>query len=114
MKFPIPGGVTKIRGNQIEARACYMNALRKVAKHEDVTPTVITIHSEPMNVDHKEIDEEMILDEGLDPWIISSNSLASPADELEAFPVNPSELTQKLQVGQKLEEKMNGELKQFL
>ncbi|KAL2513370.1 Uncharacterized protein Adt_18970 [Abeliophyllum distichum] len=27
MKFPTPGGVAKVRGNQTKARACYMNAL---------------------------------------------------------------------------------------
>ncbi|KAL2480486.1 Uncharacterized protein Adt_33452 [Abeliophyllum distichum] len=110
----MPGGVTKIRGNQTEARACYMNALRKVAKREDVAPVVMTIHSEPMNVDHEKMDEEMILDEGLDPQIIGSDSLASPVEELEAFLVNPSKPTQVLQVGEKLEEKMKEELKQFL
>ncbi|KAL2453081.1 Uncharacterized protein Adt_45818 [Abeliophyllum distichum] len=90
MKFPMLGGVAKIHGNQTEARTCYMNALQKVVKRDDVAPAVITIHSEPMNVDHKEMDKEMILDEGLEPQIIGSNSLASSAEELEAFPVNPS------------------------
>ncbi|KAL2466652.1 RNase H domain-containing protein [Abeliophyllum distichum] len=67
MKFPTPGGVATVCGNQMEARACYMYALRKVAKHEDIVPTVMAIHSEPMDLDHGEPDEEMILDEGLDP-----------------------------------------------
>ncbi|KAL2519106.1 Uncharacterized protein Adt_15353 [Abeliophyllum distichum] len=93
MKFSKPRGVAKIRGNQTEVRVCYMNALRKVAKREEVIPVVMTIHLEPINVDHKEMDEEMILDEGLDLRIIGSDSLASPVEELEAFPVNPSELT---------------------
>ncbi|KAL2485896.1 Uncharacterized protein Adt_30652 [Abeliophyllum distichum] len=56
IKFPTQGGVAKIRGNQTEAMACYMNILRKVAKCKEVTPAVMTIHSEPMNVDHKEMD----------------------------------------------------------
>ncbi|KAL2526730.1 Uncharacterized protein Adt_11784 [Abeliophyllum distichum] len=90
MKFSTPRGVAKVHGNQTEARACYMNALRKVGKREDVAPTVMTIHSEPMDVDYKYTDEEMILDEGLDPQIIGSDSLASPVEELEAFSVNPS------------------------
>ncbi|KAL2465881.1 Uncharacterized protein Adt_41732 [Abeliophyllum distichum] len=72
-------------------RACYMNALRKVTKHEDVALAVMTIHSEQMDVDYKEMDKEMILDEGLDPRIIGLDSLASPVEELEAFPVNSSE-----------------------
>ncbi|KAL2513369.1 RT RNaseH 2 domain-containing protein [Abeliophyllum distichum] len=59
----------------------------------------MTIHSEPVELDHREPDEEMILDEGLDPRIIGLDSLASPAEELEAFLVNPSEPTQELKVG---------------
>ncbi|KAL2479828.1 Uncharacterized protein Adt_32794 [Abeliophyllum distichum] len=94
MKFLTSGGVAKIRNNQTEARACYMNALRKVAKRKDVALAVMTIHSEPMDVDHKEMDEEMILDKGLDLKSIGSDSLASPIEELEAFPVNHSEPTQ--------------------
>ncbi|KAL2526414.1 hypothetical protein Adt_11468 [Abeliophyllum distichum] len=42
-----------------------------------------------MDLDHKELDEEMILDEGLDPRIIGSDPLTSLAEELEAFSVNP-------------------------
>ncbi|KAL2497865.1 Uncharacterized protein Adt_23415 [Abeliophyllum distichum] len=114
MKFPMLGGVAKVRRNQTEARACYMNALRKVAKREDVVPAVMTIHSKPIDLDCRESDEEMILDEGLDPRIIGSDLLASPTEELEAFPVNPSEPTQELKVGEKLEKKMKDELKQFL
>ncbi|KAL2505888.1 Ribonuclease H [Abeliophyllum distichum] len=91
-----------------------MNALQKVTKREDVAPAVMTIHSEPMDINHKEMDKEMILDEGLDHRIIGSNSLASPAKELEAFPVNPLEPTQELKVGEKLEGMMKEELKQFL
>ncbi|KAL2531990.1 Uncharacterized protein Adt_05341 [Abeliophyllum distichum] len=86
-------GRPTLKDLQTEARAYYMNALRKVVKREDVASTVMTIHSEPMDIDHKEIDEEMILDEGLDLWIIGSDSLASPTEELEVFPVNPSEPT---------------------
>ncbi|KAL2505876.1 Uncharacterized protein Adt_21497 [Abeliophyllum distichum] len=69
IKFPMPGGVAKVRGNQTEARAYYMNDLRKVAKREDIDPRcdVMTIHSELMDLDHREPGEEMILDEGLDP-----------------------------------------------
>ncbi|KAL2532346.1 Ribonuclease H [Abeliophyllum distichum] len=37
---------------------------------------------------------DMVLDEGLDPKIIGSNSLASPTGELKAFPVNPSDPSQ--------------------
>ncbi|KAL2542031.1 Uncharacterized protein Adt_03009 [Abeliophyllum distichum] len=96
IKFPTPGGVAKICSNQTEARACYMNALRIVTKRDDVTPAVMTIHSEPMDVDHENMDEEIILDEGLDPRITGSDSLASPAEELEVFSVNSSELTQVL------------------
>ncbi|KAL2475614.1 Uncharacterized protein Adt_36350 [Abeliophyllum distichum] len=99
MKFPTPGEVAKVCKNQTEARTCYMNALRKVVKREGVAPAVMTIHSEPMDVDRKELDEDMILDEGLDPRIIGSDSLASPVEELEAFSVNPSEPTQELKVG---------------
>ncbi|KAL2491075.1 Uncharacterized protein Adt_26703 [Abeliophyllum distichum] len=88
IKFPMPGGVAKVRKNQTEARACYMNALRKVAKREGIAPAVMTIHSKPMDLDRKEPDEEMILDEGLDLQIIGSDSLTFPAEELEAFPVN--------------------------
>ncbi|KAL2479834.1 Uncharacterized protein Adt_32800 [Abeliophyllum distichum] len=91
-----------------------MNALRKVAKREGVAPTVMTIHSEPIDVDHNELDEEMILDEGLDLRIIGSDSLASPAEELEASSVNPLEPTQELKVEEKLEGKMKDELKRFL
>ncbi|KAL2471338.1 Uncharacterized protein Adt_39474 [Abeliophyllum distichum] len=114
MKFPTPGGVSKVRRNQTEARACYMNALRKVAKREDVAPAVMNIHSEPMDLDRKEPDEEMILDEGLDLRIIGSDSLISPVEELEAFSANPSDPTLELKVGEKLKEKIKDELKQFL
>ncbi|KAL2461708.1 Uncharacterized protein Adt_45128 [Abeliophyllum distichum] len=106
MKFSTPGGVANIRENQTDARACYMNALQKVVKRDDVAPTVMTIHSKLMNVDHKEVDEEMILDEGLDLQIIGSDSLASPTEELESFSVNPLEPTQESKVGEKFEEKM--------
>ncbi|KAL2492069.1 Uncharacterized protein Adt_27697 [Abeliophyllum distichum] len=99
MKFSMPGGVAKIRSNQTETVTCYMNALQKVAKREDVAPAVMTIHSEPMNVDHETMDKEIILNEGLDPRIIDSDSLASPVEELEAFSMNPSKQTQVLQVG---------------
>ncbi|KAL2474801.1 Uncharacterized protein Adt_35537 [Abeliophyllum distichum] len=111
MKFPTPGGVAKICGNQTEARAYYMNALRKAAKREEGIPVIMTIHSEPIDFDPEKIIEEMILDEGVDPRIIGSDSLASPAEELEAFPLNPLDLTQMFQVGQMLEEKMKEELK---
>ncbi|KAL2532394.1 hypothetical protein Adt_05745 [Abeliophyllum distichum] len=96
MKFPTPEGVAKVCKNQTKARACYMNALRKVAKCEGVAPAVMTIHSEPMNLDHKEPDEKMILDEDIDLRIICSNSLTSQAEELKAFLVNPSEPTEEL------------------
>ncbi|KAL2479865.1 Uncharacterized protein Adt_32831 [Abeliophyllum distichum] len=96
MKFLTPKGVAKIHSNQTEAMTCYINALRKVAKREDVAPAVMTIYSEPMNVDHKKMDEKMILDEGLDLWIIGSDSLGSLVEELQAFLVNLSELTQVL------------------
>ncbi|KAL2541734.1 Ribonuclease H [Abeliophyllum distichum] len=43
-----------------------------------------------------------------------SDSLASLAEELEVFPVNPLEPTQELKVGEELEEKMKEELKQFI
>ncbi|KAL2486945.1 hypothetical protein Adt_31701 [Abeliophyllum distichum] len=92
-EVPYAKRVAKVCGNQTEARVCYMNALRKVAKREDAAPAVMTIHSEPMDLDHIEPDEEMILDEGLDLQIIGSDSLVSPAEELKAFPVNPSEPT---------------------
>ncbi|KAL2457009.1 Uncharacterized protein Adt_46516 [Abeliophyllum distichum] len=69
MKFPMPGGVDKVRKNQTKARGCYMNALQKVVKREGIAPAIMTISSEPMDVDHKE------LDEGLDPRIMGSDSL---------------------------------------
>ncbi|KAL2533039.1 Uncharacterized protein Adt_06390 [Abeliophyllum distichum] len=73
------------------------------------------IHTSPGKaLDRKELDQEMILDEGLDLRIIGSDSLASPTEELEAFPVNASELTKELKVGEKLEGRMKDELKQFL
>ncbi|KAL2470109.1 Uncharacterized protein Adt_38245 [Abeliophyllum distichum] len=114
MKFPTLGGVAKVRINQTEERACYMNALRKVAKREGIVPAVMTINSKPMDLDRKELDEEMILDEGLDPRIIGSDPLTSLAEELEVFPINPSEPIQELKVGEKFEEKMKNELKQLL
>ncbi|KAL2518249.1 Uncharacterized protein Adt_14496 [Abeliophyllum distichum] len=66
MKFPMSRKVTEIHRNQTEARAYYMNALRKAAKREDGIQVVMTIHSEPMDVDSKKMNEEMVLDEGLD------------------------------------------------
>ncbi|KAL2474625.1 Uncharacterized protein Adt_35361 [Abeliophyllum distichum] len=108
MKFLTPGRVAKIRGSQNEARACYMNVLRKGTKCDEGTSVIMTIHSKPMDIDSEKMNEEMILDEGLDPRIIGSNSLTSPAEELEAFSVNPSDPRQRL------EEKMKEELKQFL
>ncbi|KAL2526844.1 Uncharacterized protein Adt_11898 [Abeliophyllum distichum] len=37
IKFLTLGGVAKIRGNQIEAKSCYMNALHKVANCEETS-----------------------------------------------------------------------------
>ncbi|KAL2497592.1 Uncharacterized protein Adt_23142 [Abeliophyllum distichum] len=82
-----------------------------VAKYEEGTSVVMTIHSESMDVDLEKMNEKMILDEGLGPRIISSDSLASPAEELEAFLVNSLDPTQMLHVGQRLKEKMKEELK---
>ncbi|KAL2480538.1 RNase H domain-containing protein [Abeliophyllum distichum] len=67
-----------------------------------------------MDVDLERVKEEMILDEDLDPRIIGSDSLASPAKELETFPVKISDPTQMLQVGKKLVEKMKEKMKQFM
>ncbi|KAL2513393.1 Uncharacterized protein Adt_18993 [Abeliophyllum distichum] len=63
------------------------------AKRREGTPVVMTIHLEPMDVELKKMNEEMILDKGLDLRIIGSNSLATPSKELEAFSVNPSDPT---------------------
>ncbi|KAL2481034.1 Uncharacterized protein Adt_34000 [Abeliophyllum distichum] len=114
MKFSTPGEVAKIRSNQTEARTCYMNTLRKAAKREEHTPVVMTIHSEPMDVDLEKMNKEMVLDKGLDPQIIGLDYLASPTEKLEAFWVNPSDSTQMLQVGQRLKDKIKEDLKQFL
>ncbi|KAL2518594.1 Uncharacterized protein Adt_14841 [Abeliophyllum distichum] len=100
MKFLTLGGVTKIHGNQIEARACYINALRKAAKCEEIFPVVMMVQTKLMDVDLEKAEEEMILYEGLDLQIIGCDSSASPTEELEAFFVNPSDPTQMLQLGQ--------------
>ncbi|KAL2542568.1 Uncharacterized protein Adt_03546 [Abeliophyllum distichum] len=93
IKFPMLRVVAKVRKNQTQAMACYINALRKVVKREGVVPAWMTIHSNPMDVDRKELDEDMILDEGLDHRIIGSDSLGSLAKDLEAFLMNLSEPT---------------------
>ncbi|KAL2474818.1 Uncharacterized protein Adt_35554 [Abeliophyllum distichum] len=111
MKFSTPGGVAKICGNQTETRSCFINALWKVAKHEEISSTVTMVQTELMDVEPEKAEEDMILDEGLDPQILSPESSASHAEELEAFSANPSDSTQMLQVGQKLEEGINEELK---
>ncbi|KAL2454034.1 Ribonuclease H [Abeliophyllum distichum] len=85
--------------------------ITKGSKARGGYPVVMTIHSEPMDVDPKKMNKKMILDEGLDPRIICSDSLASPVEELETFPVNLSNPTQMLQVGQRLEKNMKEELK---
>ncbi|KAL2475227.1 reverse transcriptase [Abeliophyllum distichum] len=74
----------------------------------------MTIQNKPMDINPEKVEEEMILDEGLDLWIIGPDFLASPTEELEAFPINPSDPTQMLQVGKKLDEGIKKELKQFL
>ncbi|KAL2454940.1 Uncharacterized protein Adt_47560 [Abeliophyllum distichum] len=114
MKFSTTSGVAKIYSNQTKASSCYMNVLRKVAKREETSPIVMMIQTESMDVDPEQADKDMMLDEGLDPQIIGPDSVASPAEKLEAFPVNHSDPSQMLQVGQKLEEGMKEELKQFL
>ncbi|KAL2543172.1 Uncharacterized protein Adt_04150 [Abeliophyllum distichum] len=114
MKFPTPGGIAKICGNQTEARFCYINALQKAMSHENSLSAVMTIQTELMDVNPKRDEEEMILDEDLDSQIIGSDSLVFPAEKLETFHVNFSDLTQMLQVGMKLDEKMKEEMKQFL
>ncbi|KAL2490943.1 Uncharacterized protein Adt_26571 [Abeliophyllum distichum] len=104
MKFLTSGGVTKIRGNQTKARSCYMNVLRKAAKREEASSTVMMVLTKPMDVDPEQAGEEMMLDEDLDPRIIGPDSSASPVKDLETYHVNPSNLIQMLQVGQKLGE----------
>ncbi|KAL2475616.1 Uncharacterized protein Adt_36352 [Abeliophyllum distichum] len=92
-KFPTPCGVAKVRSNQIETRACYMNALQKVAKREDALPTVRTIQADLVDINPEKVKDEMILDKGLDSRIIGSYFLAFPAEELEVFSVHPSDPT---------------------
>ncbi|KAL2462192.1 RT RNaseH 2 domain-containing protein [Abeliophyllum distichum] len=72
------------------------------------------IQTEPIDINHERVEEEMILDEYLDLRIIGSNSLASPTEELESFFVNSSDPAYMLQVGLKLDEKIKQEIKQFL
>ncbi|KAL2506093.1 Uncharacterized protein Adt_21714 [Abeliophyllum distichum] len=91
--------VAKVRGNQTEARTCYINALRKVVKLEDALSTVMTIQTKPMDINLEKAEEDMVMDEGLDTRIIGSDSLASPAEELEAFLVNLLDPFQMLQLG---------------
>ncbi|KAL2491325.1 Uncharacterized protein Adt_26953 [Abeliophyllum distichum] len=67
-----------------------------------------------MDVNPERADEEMILDEDLDPWIIGLDYLASSTEELETFPVNLSDPTQMLQVRLKLDVKMKEKMKQLL
>ncbi|KAL2497848.1 Uncharacterized protein Adt_23398 [Abeliophyllum distichum] len=82
-----PNDMVKVCSNQIEARSCYMNTLRKSVKHEEISSTIMMVQTESMDVDPEQADEEMILDEGLDPRIIGSDSSTSPTEEPETFPV---------------------------
>ncbi|KAL2491909.1 Uncharacterized protein Adt_27537 [Abeliophyllum distichum] len=75
------------------------------------TPGGVAKIREPIDVDPELADEEMMLDEDLDPRIISPDSSASLVEELEAFHMNPSDPSLMLQVGQKPEEGMKEELK---
>ncbi|KAL2492838.1 Uncharacterized protein Adt_28466 [Abeliophyllum distichum] len=114
MKFPTPGGVAKVRRNQTKARAYYINALQKIVRRDDAPLAVMTIQMELMNIDLKKAEEDMILDEGLDLQIIGPDSLASLEEKLETFPVNSSDPSKMLQLGQKLDEGMKEKLKQIL
>ncbi|KAL2486791.1 Uncharacterized protein Adt_31547 [Abeliophyllum distichum] len=86
IKFPTPGGIAKVWGNQTEARECYMNALRKVVTREDATPSVMTIQIDAMDIDQENGEEDMVLNQGenhvLDLQIIGSDSLALLVEEL--------------------------------
>ncbi|KAL2506043.1 Uncharacterized protein Adt_21664 [Abeliophyllum distichum] len=59
----------------------------------------MTIQTELMDNDPKKAKEDMVMEEGLDAQIISSDSLASPAKELETFTLNPSDPSQSDMVG---------------
>ncbi|KAL2512518.1 Uncharacterized protein Adt_18118 [Abeliophyllum distichum] len=74
----------------------------------------MTIRTELMEIDLEKVENEMEIDEDLDLQIIGSNSIDSIAEELEVFPINSSDPTQMLQVGQKLDEGIKEGLKQFL
>ncbi|KAL2465863.1 Uncharacterized protein Adt_41714 [Abeliophyllum distichum] len=70
-----------------------LQAVTSIHHPGDEVPNVKRGRQEPMDVDRKELDEDIILDEGLDLRIIVSDLLSSPAEELEAFSVNPLEPT---------------------
>ncbi|KAL2518286.1 Uncharacterized protein Adt_14533 [Abeliophyllum distichum] len=115
MKFPMPGRVTNIHGNLTEVRTCYMNVLWKAVQCEDVYLVAMMIQIEPIDIDPEKVEEDIGTGRGpKPPRIIGSDFLASPTEELEAFFINPSDPTQMLQVGQKLNERIKEELKQFL
>ncbi|KAL2492106.1 Uncharacterized protein Adt_27734 [Abeliophyllum distichum] len=59
---------------------------------------VAKIRDKAMDVDPEKVEEEMILDENLDPQIIGLDSSASLTEELETFSVNPFDPTQMVQV----------------
>ncbi|KAL2526531.1 Uncharacterized protein Adt_11585 [Abeliophyllum distichum] len=76
MKFPTLGRVTKVRGNQTKARACYMNALCKEVTCDNAVPSAMMIQIEAMDIEQEKGKDDMILDEGLNPWIVDLDSLA--------------------------------------
>ncbi|KAL2491515.1 Uncharacterized protein Adt_27143 [Abeliophyllum distichum] len=58
MKFPIPGGVAAIRGNQIEARSCNMNALWKVVSYEALS--IMMVDTEMVETEENDEDDETL------------------------------------------------------
>ncbi|KAL2480054.1 Uncharacterized protein Adt_33020 [Abeliophyllum distichum] len=101
----------------VDTRSAYHRVLsRLVLKDLQVVASIYYLTMkfltpEPMDIYLEKTEEDRVLDEGLDPKIICSDLLALPAEELEAFPVNPSDNFQMLQLGQKLEEGMKKEMK---
>ncbi|KAL2486780.1 Uncharacterized protein Adt_31536 [Abeliophyllum distichum] len=61
------------------------------ATREGASPTVMTIRTEVMDVDQEKDEQDMVLDEGLNPQIMGPDSSVLLVEELETFPMSPSD-----------------------
>ncbi|KAL2498376.1 Ribonuclease H [Abeliophyllum distichum] len=114
MKFPIEWSIATILGNQLEAKKCYKNALRKEEKKE-INKTFLDVE---MIVASEEAPEDITMEEAaspedIDPRVTGVDCQTSSVKELKSFAVDPND-PRRLQVGKDLLEESNETLKRFI